>query len=144
MIQFQWEDLPSRFPSIDMDQFIVMPNHLHGIVFLDASEMAEEQPPLGMSNITCQRGVRPKLGMIIGSFKSITTLEYIDRVNKQLWPPFKKRLWQRDFYDHIIRNREELGAIREYILLNPSRWELDKDNPKSSAKIPRIMRKASE
>jgi putative transposase len=134
MIQFQWERLPSRSPSIEMDEFIVMPNHLHGIIFLNDPGAVEEDSHSGIMNASDEGSEKCSLGIVIGTFKSITTNEYIDRVNKKSWAPFDKRLWQRDFYDHIIRNSKELDAIRKYIALNPLRWELDRDNPSSDHK----------
>jgi putative transposase len=64
------------------------------------------------------------LGVIVGNFKSVTTRR-INRIRKSPGVP----LWQRSFYDHIIRNERELRAIREYIIQNPLRWDLDRDNP---------------
>ncbi|MBU1086503.1 MAG: transposase [Candidatus Omnitrophica bacterium] len=58
-------------------------------------------------------------------FKSITTNQYIQNVKKNNWPPFNKRLWQRSFYDHIIRNDESLCQIQKYIRDNPEKWKQD-------------------
>ena len=69
------------------------------------------------------------LGDMIGAFKSITTDEYISGVSEFDWPRFNKRFWQRNYHEHIIRNEEELNRIREYILTNPLRWTLDRENP---------------
>lgn len=71
------------------------------------------------------RGARPKsLGAIVGSFKSATT-KNINQIRKT--PGIL--LWQRNYYEHIIRNKGELNKIREYIINNPLKWELDYDNP---------------
>ncbi len=69
------------------------------------------------------------LADVIGSFKSLTTNEYIKGVRKSDWSPFKKRLWQRNYYDHIIRNDNAMDRIRKYIIENPSKWDVDNENP---------------
>ena len=56
---------------------------------------------------------------------------YIDGVKNHQWKPFHKKLWLRNYYDHIIRNEDELHKIREYIIDNPSQWESDRNNPKN-------------
>jgi len=63
---------------------------------------------------------------MIGAFKSITTVEYINGVKKFDWQPFKGKLWQRDYYEHIIRNESAYENIADYIIDNPARWEDDK------------------
>jgi len=58
----------------------------------------------------------------------MTTNQYIKNVKNNNWPPFNKRLWQRNYYEHIIRNKTELNKIQEYIRLNPEMWEEDRNN----------------
>ena len=72
------------------------------------------------------------LGNIVGAFKSISTNQYINGVNTKGWEPFHKRLWQRGFYDHIIRNERALTAIRAYIVNNPANWQEDKMHPNAT------------
>ena len=71
----------------------------------------------------------PTLGEIIGPFKSMTTNEYIREVRKSNWPKFHKKLWQRNYYEHIIRDDEDYYQIAEYIETNPLKWELDSLHP---------------
>lgn len=78
---------------------------------------------------------KPTLGNIIGTFKSITTNEYIRGVKIKKWPPFNHRIWQRNYYEHIIRNEKSLNKIRQYIIDNPPKWEIDKYNPKNIEKL---------
>jgi len=59
----------------------------------------------------------------------MTTKRYADGVKKNGWQPFPRKLWQRNYYEHIIRNENELNQIREYIIQNPVKWELDRENP---------------
>jgi hypothetical protein len=69
------------------------------------------------------------VGRIVQAFKSITTHEYVAGVKQNAWPPFSGKLWQRNYYEHIIRNDDELERIREYIINNPLQWEIDRENP---------------
>lgn len=74
-------------------------------------------------------GPKPALGHVIGAFKSLTTNAYIQGVRENGWPPFDKRVWQRNYYERIIRNERELNAIRQYIDANPANWAMDRENP---------------
>ena len=71
---------------------------------------------------------------MIGTFKSLTQNEYADHVRNNGWPPFRKRLWQLRFHDHIIRNETELNRIRRYIIDNPKNWAEDENNPENIRK----------
>jgi REP element-mobilizing transposase RayT len=65
----------------------------------------------------------------MGRFKSFTTHEYGKGVRGQGWPPYQRRFWQHRYHDHVIRNEREPKAIREYIVNNPLKWDLDLENP---------------
>ena len=71
----------------------------------------------------------PTLGDIVGAFKSITTHEYILGVDNKNWPQFYKRLWQRNYYEHVIRDEADLNRIQDYIQSNPANWDEDEENP---------------
>ena len=73
----------------------------------------------------------PPLQRIVQWFKTMTTNEYIHGVKEHGWPRFQGSLWQRSFYDHVIRDEASLNRIREYISTNPLRWDLDRENPRS-------------
>ena len=120
MVDQIWHSLPSRFPSVIPDAFIVMPNHVHGVLVINQ--------PINPHSPAEPHAV-PKLGGIISAFKSKTTVEYTRGVNQHGWPPFPRRLWQRNYYDRIIRNERELTLIRRYIAENPLKWHLDRENP---------------
>ena len=77
---------------------------------------------------TGQEGEQP-LHRVVQWFKTMTTNEYIKKVKNNGWQPFKEKMWQRNYYEHIIRNEYELNRIREYIINNPLKWELDFENP---------------
>jgi len=128
MVQTVWEGLPRRFPNVQLDAYVVMPNHFHAIVII-----VDVHPPVGAPLVGAQKGAgtrpAPALGYIVGAFKSMTTNEYIRGVRQFRWTPFPARLWQRNYYEHIIRNEGELDHIRGYIVDNPLRWHLDRENP---------------
>ena len=71
-------------------------------------------------------------GDIVHLFKTMTTKRYIDGVKNDNWPSFPGKLWQRNYYEHIIRNGDEINRIREYIRDNPLKWETDRENPVSA------------
>ena len=70
--------------------------------------------------------ISASLGDIVGAFKSITTRRYIDGVDYRGWIPFPKRLWQRNYWERVIRNKKEGDRIRRYIEENPARWFWDR------------------
>ena len=72
--------------------------------------------------------IRSSLPKIVQWFKTMTTNEYIRRIKQDGWKPFTGKLWQRNYYEHIIRNEIELKRIREYIINNPLKWEFDQED----------------
>ena len=108
-----WEALPDRFPTITIDTYIIMPNHLHGIIIINPSV---GDTPVVDASVLVARSMNPQpaLGNIIGAYKSLTTVEYTRGVRMMKWTPFHRRLWQRNYYEHVIRNDDALGGIREY------------------------------
>jgi REP element-mobilizing transposase RayT len=138
MAQEQWIRLPERFPNASLDVFVVMPNHLHGIISLHEAVAHPVGAPLvgalgpgTMGDEETRTGTRPAptLGEVVGAFKSITTREYVLGVRRLGWPSFRQRVWQRNYYEHVIRGEDDLGEIRSYVVTNPMRWELDPENP---------------
>jgi putative transposase len=121
IVQDEWKNSTQIRMEIDLDAFIVMPNHIHGIVVIaNGSGRATGRSPL-------QSGPsRRSLGAFVGGFKSIVT----KRINALRGLP-GKAVWQRNYFEHIIRNEQSLNRIRRYILDNPVRWEFDRDNPSS-------------
>lgn len=133
MIEHQWQKLIVRFDKIKLHEFIVMPNHLHGILEINRRGDPCDRPLHHQSNPGDHKD-RPygtfsgSVGRIMQAFKSITTHEYIGGVKQFGWPAFPGQLWQRNYYEHIIRNDEELDEIREYIRNNPKNWDNDSEN----------------
>ena len=131
MVRRLWEALPDRFPFIRLDGFAVMPNHMHGILVIDqpvgapltGAHRAAPNPKRATTRVA------PTLGAVVGAYKSMSTRAYIKGVNAGTWPPFRKRLWQRNYYEHVVRNDASLAELRQYILDNPARWAFDRENP---------------
>jgi len=139
MVEQAWRCIPHRFPAAELDEHIVMPNHFHGILRIVGAPLVGAPKVIGTIRTAATRtaptGQRaptpeaPTLGEMVGAFKSISTDEYICGVRSQGWPRFSGKLWQRNFYEHIIRNEVELERIRDYIRRNPLMWEIDRYNP---------------
>jgi putative transposase len=144
MIVRWWLELPNKFPNINVDIFVVMPNHFHGIISIiedaDANVVGDDLrvvPDLhdddrgehaGSPGQDQQRPNAP-LSQIIQWFKTMTTNEYIRGVKQLGWKPFNGKIWQRDYYEHIIRSEAEADRIARYIESNPAQWNNDKENP---------------
>ena len=139
MVEKWWKELENKFPSIEIDPFTTMPNHFHGILIIDQSPGTRRNVGAALRGRPEQghppRGA-PTLGDFIDWFKIFTTNKYIHGVKTQNWPAFTGRLWQRNYYEHLIRNENELTLIREYIQMNPIKWAFDKENPESIQTTP--------
>jgi putative transposase len=197
MVHHVWDELALFYEGVQTDAFIVMPNHVHGIIILTGNvratphvhpdEMAVRATPRGCPNPQSGPGqargpaptsgsgqargpaptsgsgqargpaptsgsgqargpaptsgsgqaqgpaptaaTAPTLGLpdVVHRFKTMTTKRYADGVRANQWPPFPGRLWQRNYYEHIIRDDQSWQRIREYILTNPLRWHLDRE-----------------
>ena len=106
MIDNWYLKLENIYPNIKCHDFITMPNHFHCIIELNNHNQS--------------------IGEIIGAFKSCTINEYIKNVHESNWLPFNGKLWQRNFFEHIIRNEDSYLKIADYIKNNPSNWQKDK------------------
>jgi REP element-mobilizing transposase RayT len=143
MVQSVWDELPAHYPGVDIDAFVVMPNHIHGIILLtgnnvgatprgcpDDSIVDAVDGMVGATPRGCPDGATGlSLPDVVHRFKSFTTAQYRHGVKNHGWIPFPGRLWQRNYYEHIIRNDHELHRIRQYIAENPEKWSLDRENP---------------
>ena len=118
IIDKQWNDIKNQYGNIELGQYVIMPNHIHGIIII---------------NNRAQTSSAPTISQIIRSFKSKCTNEYLiylKRNNIQM----HVHIWQRSFYDHIIRNDKSLHKIREYIINNPLTWGTDNNNSNNKTK----------
>ena len=117
-----WRAIPEHFPQVELGAHAIMPNHAHGIIIIrvGATHCVAPTDDCGMR----PKGAKPgSLGAIIGSFKSAVSYH----INKEHHIP---HVWQRNYYEHIIRNQHEMDAIWNYIENNPSAWAGDAENPK--------------
>jgi REP element-mobilizing transposase RayT len=132
IVEEVWIEIPKHFPNVELGEFVIMPNHIHGIISIvlkathavpaqneTVVEATHASPLPRVSN-----GPLPgSIGAIIGSFKSAATKRFHEILDKP-----EKRLWQRGYYEHVIRNERGYTAIYEYILANPMNWEKDEEN----------------
>jgi REP element-mobilizing transposase RayT len=155
MVAALWDGIAARFSGVEIDQFVVMPNHLHGILVLgdDAGAAMTERAttrvaptdgdavgaPLVGAPVTDGGpvgaplvGAPARLGDVVGAFKSLATTGYIGGVKAKGWPEFRGRLWQRNYHEHVIRDEGALNRIRRYVDDNPARWEFDDENPRKT------------
>src|SRR5215218_6233210 len=120
VVRLRWQDIPRHTPGLTIDVWVVMPNHLHGIVVLSGSTVTSAPGAQLLS------GPKPgSLGVAIGGFKGAVSRE----IAANHLPPVRP-LWQRNYYERVIRNDQELDAIRRYIADNPLRWDDDPDHPR--------------
>jgi len=133
----KWQvEIPHKFEYICVDSFVVMPNHIHAIFAI--SEPAEADLCVYPDKHLCvcpnENGEHDEKGRpaglplprVVQWFKTMTTNDYIHGVKHNYWRAFRLRLWQRNYYEHIIRNEEDYYCTREYILSNPKNWDKDK------------------
>jgi putative transposase len=139
--QREWERLPARFKNIALEAFVIMPNHIHSIIVIadesgrvgarqDISEtLAYNRPavPLPDNPQNIEHFGRPVLGpipTIVRSYKSAVSL----RIN-HIRAMSKGPIWQRNYYEHVIRSEADLSRLRAYIQANPARWAADRLHP---------------
>lgn len=119
----------NKFKDIKIDEYIVMPNHIHFIIKRTGDHTGVTGDHIGSTGDhagSTGDHIGSPLRDIIGWFKTMSTNEYIAGVKDGRFMPFKGRLWQRNYYEHIIRNYDDYINIAEYIQNNPLKWEEDK------------------
>jgi putative transposase len=134
----EWEALPRHFPQARLDAFILMPNHLHGIIMVDhgmanegrgeasaSNRAATTNPPVADASPLRAHGTRRgSLGAMVQSFKSVSTRR-LNVIRGTPGAPF----WQRNYWEHVVRGGEDLDRIRMYMQANPAQWAADALNP---------------
>ena len=137
IVHEEWKRSSEIRREIELDEFVVMPNHMHGIVWIvEMNDVrADGRPPQpnpvrahGRASQPPQRAPK-SLGSFVAGFKSAVT----KRINEQRGMP-RVPVWQRNYYEHIIRNDADLQRIRQYIVNNPLKWELDQLHPNNPSK----------
>ncbi|MFY9804437.1 MAG: transposase [Candidatus Acidiferrales bacterium] len=117
-----WTEIPDHFPAIVLGESIVMPNHIHGVIVIRAR--ARHAVPLQSQAESVEAFGRPRVASIptvVRSFKSAVSL----RARKALAQP-TMQVWQRNYFERVIRGEREFSKVRKYILQNPARWEWEK------------------
>jgi len=117
IVQAVWGDLPNHYERLELDAFIVMPNHVHGIVVIVGAGLKPGPAKHGLPEI-------------VRGFKTFSSR----RINEMRETP-GVAVWQRNYHEHIIRNHESLDRLREYIANNPMQWALDRENPTQAISI---------
>ncbi len=126
IVEDEWLNTPKRRRNIILDEYVIMPNHIHGIIIIENRVGAYCDTPL-------QSGFRSPsrtLGSIIRGFKASSTKK-INIIRNSLGIP----VWQRNYYEHVIRNETDLYDTRRYIRENPLKWDLDENNPNNFRSI---------
>jgi REP element-mobilizing transposase RayT len=141
MIERMWQAIEHDFPHVALGKYVLMPNHIHGIIQIKNPVGAESISALAKDARRAPIDQKPNtttapkradiesastLSRIIQSFKRHSTLQYIQMVKNNTLPPFNKRIWQRNFYEHVIRNDTDYARIAEYTTNNPLTWENDR------------------
>ena len=124
-----WHRLFEHYPELKLDAFVAMPNHVHGIIVLVEPTRAGLKPAP-----TFVYG-RHGLAEIVRAFKTFSS-----RGINQLRGTPGRRVWQRGYYEHVIRNEADLHEIRQYIVNNPLKWDLDEENPENTSGV--VLRKS--
>ena len=119
IIETTWHKLPVRYSTIRLDQYVIMPDHFHGIIRLVGAPFMASASRDGISGPECAQ--YPRLGEIVRSFKAATCR----LIRKSGCDDFG---WQRNYYEHVIRNEQDLHDVREYIRNNPLKPMLDAMN----------------
>jgi len=109
-----WEWLAQQYAHIELDEFVIMPNHIHGLIMIQNGRDTRPGQPAQYKS----------LGRLVGAFKTVSTR----RINLLRGTP-QSPVWQRGFYEHVVRTSDSLERIRAYISTNPLRWALDPENP---------------
>ncbi len=118
-----WEQLPARYPGVETDAFVVMPNHLHGLLMVTVGAIHElplREKPDTPPNVERRNMLLPK---VTGFFK-MNSAKLVNRIRQTPGQP----VWQRGYYEHVVRRTDRMDRIQAYILHNPLLWELDQEN----------------
>jgi putative transposase len=137
-----WQAIPNHFPHVELDAFVIIPNHLHGILVITDTLVRARHcraPTIELCDISTTeqfgRPVRGSIPTVIRTYKAAVTI----RINRICNTKGTSLIWQRDLYEHINRDEESLHTIRQYIVENPWRWTDDPENPQHHPKNQEIL-----
>jgi putative transposase len=139
LVESVWLQTATARPELELDAYVVMPNHFHAIFFIHESPgvagATHRVAPTKNHSATTGKTRRPvgpisrSVGAVMAQFKSLVT-KRLNATQQYLGGP----VWQRNYYEHVIRDEESLNRIREYIATNARRWDLDRENLQATAK----------
>jgi REP element-mobilizing transposase RayT len=118
----EWLQTAALRPNVEVDSFVVMPNHVHAILFLDRAW--QRHAPTSETKRAFSKPIAGSLATIIGAYKSV-----VARKINQLRNTPGNPVWQRNYHEHVVRNEKSLNMLREYVQHNPSKWAEDRVNP---------------
>ena len=124
--QTVWDDLPNHYANVEVDTFVVMPNHIHGII-----NLIDLPVGAGFKPAPTNAGTHHGLSEIVRAFKTFSARRINNSRNTSGAP-----VWQRNYFEHVIRDEASLNRIRQYIFDNPARWEFDRENPDTTKPEP--------
>ena len=127
MSESWWNQLNRKYQTVRTDEFVVLPNHVHSIIRILGADL-RVRPTRGANKENPVAHIGAPLHRVVQWFKTMTTNDYLRGVHDRGWPVLRGKLWQRNYYEHIIRNPRELDIIREYIATNQLRWSTDPEN----------------
>ena len=127
IVEQVWEQIPDHFSFVTLDAAVIMPNHFHGIIVIADESLHIQQKSSHLPHK--QNCKKPTLGQIVGYFKYQST-KLINLMRDMTGAKF----WQRNYYEHIIRNETSLARLRAYIERNPQHWQSDQLHPKNPSK----------
>ena len=138
-----WDTIPDHHPIVRIDEFVVMPNHVHGIIWLSDGRRGRIYPAqitptgqdpvydavnLGGTHPAPTKIKRTSLPVVVQNFKAEVTRQIRNRTRTYF-------AWQRNYHEHVVRTEDELNRIRQYIRDNPLNWETDEENPNSKTDV---------
>jgi REP element-mobilizing transposase RayT len=126
LVEKEWRQTVQVRPYLQLDKYVVMPNHFHAIVIFAGEKPHSKQAPADLKK-AAPRLVAGSLGAVMAQFKSIVT-------KRSRAIGLRSLIWQANYYEHIIEDEESLARIRQYIDTNPLRWHLDRENQGKTGK----------
>jgi REP element-mobilizing transposase RayT len=125
-----WYDLSNHYKNMELDCFVIMPNHIHGIINIVGAGLKPAPTDGGISPFKPAPTENHGLPEIIRALKTFSARK-INQIRKNPGMP----VWQRNYYEHVVRGENDLARIREYIINNPAQWDNDSNNPRNAAEI---------